>query len=110
MQQANYAYSKPTIFRQAWATARHDAKLYGGKPRHHFPTALRQAWERAKATRELRGRFLATVERIRFEQSEIGRARHEKLVAECAARAEAGVARSVEIVRRLTRQPVREAA
>ena len=58
----------------------------------------------------MRERVLAEVERIRLAQQPLARARHEKQVAECAARAEAGVARANAIVRRLTQQPVREAA
>jgi hypothetical protein len=109
-----HTYSLPAIFRKAWGIARHHAKHQGGSPRAHIAAALRQAWAEAKATAqriaEKRERVLACVAEMRFQQSEIGRARHEKLVAECSARAEAGVARANEIVRRLTQPAVRRAA
>ena len=114
MPRLTHTYSLSAIFRKAWGIARHLAKHQGGSVRLHFAQALRQAWAEAKATAkriaESNARVLAEIERIRFSQSEIGRARHEKKLAECAARAEAGVARATEIVRRLAQRQVREAA
>lgn len=78
MSELKHVYCRSTIFRQAWVAAKHDAAVHGGRARHYLAEALRQAWGRVKATREMRARVLAAVEEIRFQQSEIGRARHER--------------------------------
>ena len=74
---------------------------------YSFPDPVRKADDEIQAMRE---RVLAEVERIKADQQPLARARREKKLAESMARAEAGVARANEIVRRLTQQPVREAA
>jgi hypothetical protein len=74
---------------------------------YSLPDPSRKADEAIEA---MRARVLAEVERIRLAQQPLARARREKQLLECMARAEAGVARANEIVRRLTQQPVREAA
>jgi hypothetical protein len=94
-----HVYCKHTVFRQAWAAARHDAQVYGGQPRHYLPTTLRQAWERTTATREMRARVLAQIERFRQDQQPLAKARHARKHAAFMAELDAQMARVAELDR-----------
>ncbi len=114
MRQATCIYSLSAIFRKAWGIARHQAKHHGSSVRLHFAQALRQAWAEAKATArriaEERERVLTCVAEMRFRQSEIGRARHERHMTDFRARCDADLAAALELSRRLTRPAIRRAA
>jgi hypothetical protein len=105
-----HVYSLSTIFRQAWIAAKRDALTFGGRARHYFSEALRQAWSRAKATREMRARVLAEVERIKADQQPLARARREKKLNAFMAECDASLAKALEMSRRLTQPAIRRAA
>jgi hypothetical protein len=58
----------------------------------------------------MRQRVLATVARLRFEQSPLGRAQHEKRLSACMAMCDADLERALEISRRISQRSMREAA
>jgi hypothetical protein len=102
------------LFKKAWGISRHNAKHHGGGVRLHFAQALRQSWAEAKATAqriaEERERVLAAIAEMRFRQSEIGRARHERHMTNFRARCDADLAAALEMSRRLTRPTIRRVA
>ncbi len=114
MLQAKPVYHLSALFTKAWGIARHHAKHYGGSVRLYFAQALRQAWGEAKATAkriaEERERVQAAIAEVRFQQSEIGRARYERRMASFRAECDAALAKALEMSRRLTRPAVRRAA
>jgi hypothetical protein len=74
---------------------------------YSLPDPARKADDEIQAMRE---RVLAEVARIKADQQPLARTRHEKKLNECLARCDADLARALEMSRRLTQQPVREAA
>jgi hypothetical protein len=69
MPKATLVYSLSSIFRKAWAIARHLAKHGRDSVRTYFAAALRQSWADAKAlaqrTAESNARVQAEIERIK---------------------------------------------
>ena len=114
MPELKHVYHLSALFKKAWGIARHNAKHHGGGVRLHFAQALRQAWAEAKATAqriaEERERVLACVAELRFQQSEIGRARHERHMTAFRAKCDADLAAALEMSRRISQQSVRRAA
>jgi hypothetical protein len=79
MPTANRVYSLSSIFRKAWATARHLAKHGGGTVRTYFAAALKQAWAAAKLNAqriaEANDRVLAEVVRLQSLGTKEGQAK-----------------------------------
>jgi hypothetical protein len=112
---AESRYNRRGVMTKAWAIAKHDFDHYGEcSLRGYFKAALKLAWNYEKALvaemKASNARVQAEIDRMRFASSQLGRAQHEKRLAECAARAEAGVDRANEIVRQLGRSVTTRAA
>ena len=114
MPKATSLYNLKGLMLRSWAIAKHRAKHHGGRARDYLAQAMRECWALAKksATDILasRARVQAAIDEMRFRSSEIGRARHERHMTDFRAKCDADLARALEMSRRLTQQPMREAA
>jgi hypothetical protein len=114
MPKATSLYNLKGLMLRSWAIAKHRAKHHGDSVRSHLFQAMRECWALAKKSAAdilaSRQRVQAAVAEVRFQQSEIGRARNERHMAGFRAECDAALQRALEMSRRLTQQPVREAA
>jgi hypothetical protein len=114
MPKAKLVYSRSQVCRKANALMKRLAAIHGGTPKHYASEAFRKAWASEKSLTaeimDMRGRVLDQVAQFKADQQPLARARHERQLTACMTRAEEGVARALEISRRISQKHVREAA